>query len=71
MDRCYPDGIPDEIPEKLAKTNRAPSYKAIALCILRNDLQLRGIGFGREDSLLVEQLYSEKKREESGQIKLF
>ena len=44
-DRCYSDGIPDELPELLVKTNRAPSWKKIAICILKNDLKLRGLGF--------------------------
>lgn len=43
--RCYFDDIPDEVPELLAKTNRAPSWKKIAICLLKNDMQLRGLGF--------------------------
>ncbi len=43
--RCYPDGIPDSLPEKVMKSMRAPSYKAIALCLLNNDLALYGLGF--------------------------
>jgi predicted phosphoadenosine phosphosulfate sulfurtransferase len=42
--RCYED-IPDEVPEKLAKINRAPSYKAIAIAILKNDSSLKSLGF--------------------------
>lgn len=45
MDRCYSDGIPDEVPDLLAKTNRAPSWKKIAICLLKNDMKLRGLGF--------------------------
>jgi predicted phosphoadenosine phosphosulfate sulfurtransferase len=44
-DRCYSKGIPDEVPELLAKTNRAPSWKKIAICLLKNDMKLRGLGF--------------------------
>ena len=34
--RCYFDGIPDFVPiGVMGKSNRAPSYKAIALAILR------------------------------------
>lgn len=62
--------MPDDIPEKLAKSGRVPSYKAIALCILRNDLQLRGIGFGRQDSELISAIVRKKKEEESQQIRL-
>lgn len=43
--RCYSDGIPDEVPALLDRANRAPSWKAIATCILQNDLKLRGLGF--------------------------
>lgn len=43
--RCYFDDIPDEVPELLAKTNRAPSWKKIAICLLKNDMKLRGLGF--------------------------
>lgn len=43
--RCYSSGIPDEVPDLLAKTNRAPSWKKIAICLLKNDMKLRGLGF--------------------------
>jgi predicted phosphoadenosine phosphosulfate sulfurtransferase len=43
--RCYSDGIPDSIPEKLAKSGRAPSYKSIAMAMLRNDHNLEALGF--------------------------
>jgi predicted phosphoadenosine phosphosulfate sulfurtransferase len=50
MSRDYPDGIPDEVPEVLAKENLAPSWKAIACAILKNDMLLTSLGFttGRE-----------------------
>lgn len=44
-DRCYKEGIPDEIPKRLADSMRVPSYKAIALAILQNDLALYSLGF--------------------------
>jgi predicted phosphoadenosine phosphosulfate sulfurtransferase len=68
--RCYSDGIPDEVPRKLEQSGRLPSYRAIAMCILRNDLQLRGIGFSGEESQLVKDLRSIKKESESPQKKL-
>lgn len=46
----YPEGIPDEVPEKLMKTNKAPSYKAIALAILRGDNHLTSLGFSAPKS---------------------
>lgn len=43
--RCYSAGVPDEVPEKLASSLRVPSYKALALAILRNDHCLKSLGF--------------------------
>ena len=44
--RCYSSGIPDEVPPLLAQTLRAPSYKAIAMAILRNNVNEIGISAG-------------------------
>ena len=41
--RCYFNGIPDEVPIRLDQLNKAPSYKRIALAILKNDLELIGV----------------------------
>lgn len=41
----YPKDIPDEVPDMLMKLNLAPSYKAIALAILKNDASLKSLGF--------------------------
>jgi predicted phosphoadenosine phosphosulfate sulfurtransferase len=41
----YPIDIPDEVPEELSKKNLAPSYKAIAIAILKNDHSLKSLGF--------------------------
>lgn len=54
--RCYSDGIPDEIPAKLAKSFRVPSYKAIALAILNNDAALKSLGFEPRHSQYYELL---------------
>lgn len=43
--RGYPDDIPDEVPDKLMQLGLAPSYKAIAIALLRNDLHLTALGF--------------------------
>lgn len=59
------------MPAKLANTNRVPNYKAIAMCILKNDLKLRGIGFGETESRLVSDLYHAKKRLDSDQMQMF
>jgi predicted phosphoadenosine phosphosulfate sulfurtransferase len=68
--RCYSDGIPDEIPEGLSKSLRAPSYKAIAMAILRNDLALTSLGFSGEHSQWYDVLKDEKKKADSPQMKL-
>lgn len=39
--RCYYRGIPDEVPVEIF--DKVPSYKKIAIAILRNDLQILGI----------------------------
>ncbi len=49
-ERCYSDGIPDEIPEQLSKSLRVPSYKTIAMAILRNDLNFHSLGFDQKQS---------------------
>ena len=47
--RCYSNDIPDEVPRKVEASGRAPSYRAIAIAILRNDLTLKALGFGGGD----------------------
>ena len=37
--------IPDEVPDKIMDSGRAPSYKAIAIAILQNDVTLKSLGF--------------------------
>lgn len=43
--RGYPDDIPDEVPPELMHRNLAPSYRAIAVAILRNDVSCHSLGF--------------------------
>lgn len=73
--RCYSEGIPDEIPALLEKTGRAPSYKSIAICILKNDLKLNGLGFNKESESWADNMYWDKRRlnynKECGQIDIF
>lgn len=69
--RCYSSGIPDEVPESLSKTLRAPSYKAIAVAILKNDLNLVGAGFQCGNSETVEALLEIKKSASKKQGELF
>jgi len=56
----YPDGIPDEVPDALMKKKLAPSYKAIAIAILKNDMHLSELGFASP----VSEWYGALKKEE-------
>ncbi len=71
MIRCYKKGIPDEVPKNLAKINRAPSYKSIAICILKGDLLLKGLGFSGYESETSRLLHLSKKSEDEKQKDLF
>jgi predicted phosphoadenosine phosphosulfate sulfurtransferase len=50
---------------------RVPSYKALAMAILRNDHTLSSIGFSSSESPLSESLVAQKKRSDSPQENLF
>jgi predicted phosphoadenosine phosphosulfate sulfurtransferase len=41
--KCYTSGIPDEAPLEIS--DKVPSYKRIAMCILKNDMHLKGLGY--------------------------
>lgn len=63
--RGYPEDIPDAVPTVLMPKNLAPSYKAIALALLRNDRNLEALGFTPKKSFW----YSAFKRVEIEQRK--
>ncbi len=46
--RCYFDGLPDEAPIEIY--DRVPSYKRIAIAILKNDNTLKSLGFTGKES---------------------
>lgn len=48
--RGYPDDIEDCVPDVLMQNNLAPSYKAIALAILKNDNNFISLGFTAKKS---------------------
>lgn len=50
--RCYSDGIPDDAPEEIFE--KVPSYRKIAIAILKNDLQV--IGFTPKKSVYYDML---------------
>ena len=45
--RCYSHEIPDEVPAKVAASGRAPSWRAVAIALLQNDLHLYQLGYAR------------------------
>ena len=56
----YKNGIPDEIPSILQEYNLAPSYKAICMAILKNDLNLISLGYSKPYS----EIYNNIKKDE-------
>jgi len=42
--RGYPEGMPQEVPPELERRNLAPSWRALAIAILRNDHGLISLG---------------------------
>lgn len=63
--RDYEHEIPDEVPAELAAANLAPSWKAIACALLRNDMLLLTLGFAP----VVSKHYVQIKRQEINQRK--
>ena len=55
-DRCYTEGIPDDVPAEIF--DMVPSYKRIAIAILKNDYPLKSLGF----TPLKSAVYNELKR---------
>jgi len=70
MSRCYFDGIPDDAPQALVDAGLVPSWKAIAQCILKNDLHLRGLGFDSDEPELCATLRRIKAEQDSPQRRL-
>lgn len=54
----YAAGIPDEVPDQLMHECLAPSYKQLAIAIMKNDHALSSLGF----SVPVSPWYSVLKR---------
>jgi len=48
--RGYPEDIPEEVPPLLSSYRLAPSYRAICVAILRNDVGLTSLGFAPRHS---------------------
>jgi len=72
--RCYINGIPDQCDDVLESMNLVPSYRRVAIAILKNDHALKSLGFTPKESVY----YGELKKIElqdrgviSKQLKLF
>ena len=69
--RCYNKGIPDEAP--IGLVDKVPSYQKIAIALLKNDFNLKSLGYKTKES----KYYSILKRIEidarktNKQLKLF
>ena len=46
--RCNKNGIPDEAPIEI--NDKVPSYKKICLCLLKNDFNLKSLGYKTKTS---------------------
>lgn len=54
--RCYCNGIPDEAPNRLEVLNKVPSYRKIAIAIIKNDYSLETLGFSKNKSVVYRQI---------------
>jgi len=52
----------------LHNAGKAPSYKSIAIAILKNDLNLYSLGFGKRDSEVLNQIVHQVKNEKNNNI---
>jgi len=69
---CYFDGIPDEVPNEI--NHLCPSWKKIAVCILKNDLHLSGLGYKQPYSdyyAILKRIEIEQRVYVGKQLKLF
>jgi predicted phosphoadenosine phosphosulfate sulfurtransferase len=64
--RCYKKDIPDDAPQEIF--DKVPSYKRIAIAILKNDHSLKTLGFTPKESKWYG-VYKRKELMELGRIK--
>lgn len=72
--RGYTSDIPDEVPMVLADKNLAPSYKAIAIAILKNDHSMQSLGFSPKKSEyynILKYMELKNRNDRNIQLKLF
>lgn len=66
--RDYDHGIPDEVPIQVAENNLAPSWRAIAVCLLKNDMNMTGLGFSSFHSEYYDALKQQEIAQRPGAI---
>jgi predicted phosphoadenosine phosphosulfate sulfurtransferase len=49
------------VPRKLHDAGKAPSYKAIAIAILKNDMNLYSLGFRKRESQILNQIVEDAR----------
>lgn len=71
--RCYKNGIPDQCHHDIERNKLAPSYRQIAIAILKNDHSLKSLGFEPKQSKYYDVLKKIEltNRGVSIQLKLF
>jgi len=69
--RCYRDSIPDEVPDLLLFSGRAPSWKAIAMCLLHNDFRLHKLGYTTNPGEWARAVIAESRATDDDQLELF
>lgn len=69
--RCYNEGIPDKVPVGLMRSMRVPSYKALAIAILKNDFNLLSVGFSRKETDLSNELLEADRVDRDQNMRLF
>jgi predicted phosphoadenosine phosphosulfate sulfurtransferase len=71
--QCYFNGIPDEAPRELEKRDLVPSYRRICIAIMKNDTNLKSLGFTANKSIYYDNIkYNELLlRNKQIQLKLF
>ena len=68
-EKGYASGIPEEVPKRLNQLNKAPSYKAICLAILNNNI--KSLGFTPKKSKYYHYLKKIEIDARNNQLKLF
>jgi predicted phosphoadenosine phosphosulfate sulfurtransferase len=63
--RCYANGIPDVVQKRLENSGRVPSYRSIAIAILKNDFTLKSLGFAQRETATSSALLSAAKTDDN------